>query len=469
MKITFFSAEVAPFAKTGGLADVCGALPLALEKLGHDINIFMPGYRSIDHREHPVKRLNTHVSMTMIGHHIGVYFIEHASFSDRDGLYGDAKGDYPDNLDRFQFFCLKSLQVAKQLNVSMEILHCHDWQTALIPVYLRSNLSKDEYFKGLKTVYTIHNLAYQGNFSKDQFDKLGVDGALFSTNGLEFYDKINLMKGGILFADEVTTVSPQYAQEIQTEQFGCGLHGVLQSRSKNIFGVLNGIDPNVWDPRNDPLITHQFSGANLAGKAANKKELQKSYRLPEKENVPLIGSVGRLSHQKGIDLLLESADKIFEADIQMAILGVGEERYHTQLKKLQERFPDKLAVHLQFNEQFAHQIYAGSDFFLMPSVYEPCGLSQMISLAYGTIPVVFRTGGLVDTIVPYTENGNGIMFSEYTVPALCHAVRQAMDLYQDQAAFTKLVQKAFTYDFSWTESARHYVDMYRECLTVGQV
>lgn len=462
MKIAFCSTEVVPFAKTGGMADVCGTLPLALEKIGEEVIIIMPRYKGVDLQAHGIKKLNAWAGTATVGTNIKVFFIEHEKFFGRDGVYGDKKGDYKDNLERFQFFCQKIFVLLKELDLKVDVVHCHDWPTALIPVYLKFLHHKDSFFRKTKSVFTVHNLAYQGVFPKPEFHKLGLDPKLFHISALEYYDQVNLLKGGLLFSDMVTTVSPTYAKEIQTPQFGCGLDGVLRSRSQKVAGILNGLDYDLWNPQTDPFVQFHFSAATAVAKKDNKEHLQALLHLPIREEIPLFGFVGRLTHQKGIDLIAAAVPLIADLDWQMVFLGTGEEKYVQILEQLARRYPKKIAVHPNFNEPLAHQIYAGSDIFLMPSVFEPCGLSQMISLRYGTIPLVYRTGGLADTIAPVKEGGNGFVFAQYTPEALGRAVRQAIQYYHHPKNFAALVKRAFTYDFSWGNSAEQYAAMYRK-------
>jgi len=467
MRVVFCSSEVVPFAKTGGLADVCGALPMALEKIGVETVVILPRYQCIDVKEHNLTKLNNEVSVGTIGKNIQVYFIEHEGLFDRNGLYGDASGDYEDNLDRFQFFCLKALELLKQLNISVDIVHCHDWQTSLIPVYLKTMFAEDEFYSRIKSVLTIHNLAYQGLFTKEEYPKVDLPKKYFASDGFEFYEKINLLKAGILFSDFITTVSPEYAKEIQTEKMGCGLSDVLGKKKESFVGILNGVDYNIWNPETDALIENQFCAKEINGKLKNKQSLQERAKLSQKDDVPVIGFVGRLDYQKGIDIIAEAMETIMTQNVQVILLGLGEEKYQNILRDLGSRYPEKLACFLKFDEELAHLIYAGSDMFLMPSRYEPCGLSQMISLMYGTIPVVFKTGGLVDTIRSYDDSsgkGNGFVFEHYSAKSLADIVKKAVSVYRDSSVFSGLVEKAFTYDFSWDKSAKEYQEMYEKCI-----
>ncbi|MCK5581023.1 MAG: glycogen synthase GlgA [Candidatus Omnitrophica bacterium] len=463
MKIVFFSSEVFPFAKTGGMADVCGALPLAYEQLGNAVVVFLPYYKCVELDHKNVQEVSPGVYLTWMGEYIRVFFIKNDELFGREGLYGDPSGDYADNLERFQCFCQKSLEVLKQQEIKADILHSHDWQTALIPVYVKYALQEDPFYKEMKTVISLHNLAYQGLFPEEEFAKLNLSQDVFDDAGFEFFGKMSLLKAGIVTSDLVTTVSPTYAKEIQTKEQGCGLDDVLRAREESMIGILNGLDYSIWNPKADSLLASKYSKEGLEGKRKNKHALQKMAKLAIKPEVPVFGFVGRLSHQKGIDLIEEAMEDIIAQDIQFVFLGVGEEKYELLLKELAARYPDKISVNIAFDEKMAHQIYAGSDFFLMPSQYEPCGLSQMISLRYGTIPVVHRTGGLADTVTPFDQDGNGFVFDEYTKDAFVSVVSGAVDFYQGRSAFAALVEKAFTYDFSWKESAKQYLGLYHQC------
>ena len=472
MKIVFCSSEVVPFVKTGGLADVAGALPLVLERLGLEIIIVMPLYKGIETKKFGIRRFNDFSATTQIGKNIKVFFINHEEYFNRDGLYGDKTGDFPDNLERFQYYCSKTLALLKALKIQPDILHCHDWQTALIPVYLKVLYQNDHFFEQTKTLFTIHNLAYQGVFPKSEFPKLRLPKNLFSIDGFEFYDQVNLLKAGILYCDCITTVSPMYSKEIQTQEKGCGLDGVLRSRCDKVVGILNGLDYDFWNPQTDQAIVKNFSEGDFKGKRENKTCLKEYFHLPEKEDTPLLGFVGRLTSQKGIDLIYQAVDEIGKLDLQMILLGTGEEKYHKILKEMNHRFPKRIAVHLKFDEKMAHQIYAGSDIFLMPSQYEPCGLSQMISLRYGTIPLVFQTGGLKDTIFPFDSDGkkgNGFVFTEYNKNAFMEAIKKAVQTYKNKKVFAELFHQAFTYRFTWEDSAQKYMKVYERSLALAKV
>lgn len=462
MKIVFCSSEIVPFVKTGGLADVCGTLPHALQRLGHELTLILPAYGSIDRDKFKVRKAGPGVLTTTVGEKITVYFVDEEKYFHRAGIYGDSRGDYPDNLSRFSFFCRRSLEILKQYDVRPDVIHCHDWQTALLPVYLKVNFLDELCFQKTRTVLSLHNLAFQGLFEHAQFGKLGLPEGLYRAY-FEFYGKVNLLKAGILFSDKVATVSPQYAREIQTAEFGCGLDGVLRSRGDEIVGILNGIDYDSWDPATDELIAARYTPQEPDNKKANKQALQKMFRLPVNDDVPVYGFVGRLSHQKGIDLISDAFAQLAKLDLQMVFLGTGEDKYHRLLEKWHQLHRQKVGLHLKFSEPIAHEVYAGSDLFLMPSVYEPCGLSQMISLKYGSVPLVFRTGGLADTIKPYDQGGNGFVFDEYSVPSFVAAVKKSLKAYQDRKTFAKIMAAAFASDFPWQHSARLYMKLYEQC------
>lgn len=456
MKILLAASEVVPFAKTGGLADVTGALPLALEGLGQEVIVVMPAYKVVHSSQFTFHSISADIEVTKIGKNIQVYLIKNDDYFNRDGLYGDKNGDYKDNLDRFSFYCKKTLELLKALNFKADIIHCHDWQSALIPVYLRALYADDPFFKGIKTVLTVHNIGYQGLFPREEFSKLGLNWSLFSMQGLEFYGKVNILKGGMIFSDIVNTVSPTYSKEIETKEFGYGLEGVLNQRRNSVFGVLNGLDYSIWNPENDKFLAKNYSAKNLEDKYINKEELQKICNLPAKKDIPLFGIVSRLAEQKGFDLLSQAVNKICKMDLQLVILGTGDLKYHTILEEIAKKYPKVISLHLKFDDALAHKIYAGSDIFLMPSKYEPCGLGQMISLRYGTIPLVFKTGGLADTV---TED-NGFVFDAYKKEALIKAIQKAIIAFGNKGKWKELILRAMRCNFSWAESARKYLELY---------
>jgi starch synthase len=462
MKIAICASEVVPFAKTGGLADVAGALPLALEELGQEVIVVMPGYKAVQKAKAKITRLKEGVSCAALGKGAKVYFIENEKYFNRDNLYTDKAGDYPDNLDRFSFYCRKTLELFKDINFKPDIVHVHDWQASLIPVYLKVLYAGKSFYKDIKTVLTIHNIGYQGLFPKEEFVKLGLDWNIFNIEMLEFYGRVNLLKGGIVFSDVINTVSRTYSQEIQTKEFGFGLEGALIKRRSALFGILNGLDYSIWNPETDTYIAKNFSVQTIAGKAGNKEDLQKFCKLPLEKGVPLFGIVSRLAEQKGFDILAEAMPSLCKMDIQLVILGTGDLKYHTLLEGLTKKYPRKLSLHLKFDDTLAHKIYAGSDVFLMPSKYEPCGLGQMISLRYATLPLVFKTGGLADTV---TED-NGFVFDRYTKDELLSTIKKAVLGFKDRKKWLTLQQKAMQCNFSWKESGAQYIDLYKKAGSV---
>ena len=458
MKIFFCASEMVPFAKTGGLADVAGALPLALELLGHEVVVTLPRYKAIANEKFKIQKVKEGVSVTTAGRDIKVYLIEQEKYFGRDSLYGDKTGDYKDNLERFSFFCTRSLELLKEMKFKPEVCHCHDWQSALVVAYLKNVYQADPFFKDTRAVFTIHNLAYQGLFPREEFPQTGLDPSLFSIEGFEFYGKVNLLKAGLEYSDLITTVSPTYSREIQTKEFGCGLEGVLNKRRDCVFGILNGIDYTIWSPSTDKMIAKHYSVETAAEKARNKEDLQALCRLPKKPGVPLFGIVSRLAEQKGFDIIAEGINEIMTMDLQLVILGTGDLKYHVLLEEMVKKYPKVISLSLKFDDSLAHKIYAGSDIFLMPSRYEPCGLGQIISLSYGTVPLVFKTGGLADTVT----SDNGFVFDDYRKTALIKTIAKSLQAFKDKSGWRRLVQKAMGYNFSWEESAKKYVGLYKK-------
>jgi starch synthase len=458
MKIAICASEVVPFAKTGGLADVAGALPLALEEQGQEVIVVMPRYKAIQDDKFKISRLKPDISYSSLGKGIKVYFVENEKYFNRDNLYMDKSGDYPDNLDRFSYYCRRTLDLLKQINFRADIIHVHDWQASLIPVYLKTAYADEPFYRDTKTVLTIHNIGYQGLFPKEEFPKLGLDWSLFDMEKMEFYGKVNLLKAGIVFADVINTVSPTYSKEIQSKEFGFGLEGILSKRKDSLFGILNGLDYSIWNPGTDNFIAANFSRQDISGKARDKQDLQKYCKLPLKKDIPLFGIVSRLAEQKGFDILAQAIDNICRLGLQLVILGTGDLKYHVLLQDIVKKYPKVISLHLKFDDPLAHKIYAGSDIFLMPSKYEPCGLGQLISLKYGTIPLVFKTGGLADTV----NKDNGFVFEQYKKEELIKAIKDAMQAFKDREKWDKLMHSAMSYDFSWSESARGYIRLYEK-------
>jgi starch synthase len=484
LKVLMVSSEVVPFAKTGGLADVVGSLPLALSKFDCEVRIVLPKYKMVNESGFSLLNIDKEVSFkvgdtiqtakilsTKVAGVVTVYFLEHDEYYNRDGLYGSAEeGDYKDNLSRFLFFCRATLELLKKIEYKPQIIHCHDWQTGLIPVYLKTLYQNDPFFNGVKTLFTVHNLAYQGIFPKEEFYLTGLDESIFTPDKLEFWDKINLMKGGLVYADILTTVSNGYAQEILTPEYGCGLEGVLKERKDKLYGVINGLDYKEWDPAMNKEITMAYDINTIERKVKNKKALQQENHLPVDNDIPLIGMVTRLAEQKGLDILDEIIDELLKLNIQFVLLGSGEIKYHVRMEQIKEKFPAKTGIHLTFDTELAKRIYAGADMFLMPSKYEPCGLGQLISLRYGTIPIVRATGGLKDTIVnfdPERKLGNGFVFEEYNSHALLYTIKRAIDVFcNDKESWKRLILNGMSADFSWEHSAKEYIKLYNKALEI---
>jgi len=458
MKIAMLASEVAPFAKTGGLADVGAALPLALEYCGCQVIVMMPKYKCVEDSKVKIKRLSRDISYALIGKNIKIYFIENYAYFNREGIYVNSDGDYEDNLERFNFFCLRSLDLLKEIDFCPDILHLHDWQASLAAVYLKNLYSKQNFYKRIKCLLTIHNIGYQGIFAQEEFAKLKLDRKLFAVDGLEFYNQVNLLKGGIVFADFINTVSPTYAQEIQTKEYGFGLEGLLKERKSILSGILNGVDYSVWDPDKDEFIFQNFSLFSLEFKAANKEDLQKTCAMPVNKDIPVLGIVSRLADQKGFDILIAGLDELVKLDLQLVILGTGDLKYQQLLKTIAKKYPDKISINLEFNDPLAHKIYAGSDIFLMPSRYEPCGLGQLISLRYGTIPLVYKTGGLADTI----NKNNGFTFDKYCAEELLNMLKNAVGVYKNKKKWNRLIENAMKCNFSWKASADKYINLYEK-------
>jgi starch synthase len=492
MKIVIVSPEVVPFAKTGGLADVAGALPKALSKLGHQVKVILPKYRMVDEEKFDLKNIDLPLPEILIGDkkekiglksyfdkdfNVEFLFLVCDKYFDRDELYKDPTTglDYKDNDERFILFDRGVIETLKLLDFQPEIIHCNDWQSALIPAYLKTLYSNDPFFKNISTVFTIHNVAYQGLFPRESFQKVGVDLELFyPTSPFEFWGKLNFMKAGIYYADVINTVSERYAVEIQSSsEFGYGLEGVLRDRSSDFYGVLNGIDYEDWSPQKDKFIPYNYSLKDLFGKEKNKRYLLELSGLPLSNcDLPLIGIISRLADQKGFDLIEEVAFEILSLDLKMILLGTGDEKYHLFFSDLEKKYPKKLKVNLTFDNRLAHLIEAGSDMFLMPSRYEPCGLNQLYSLRYGTVPIVRETGGLADTIQDYnpkTGEGTGFVFKNYDAEELLIAIKRALRVYQDKKTWSKLMLKGMSQDYSWEAQARKYVELYKKAIDKLQV
>ncbi len=458
MDIAFLSSEVFPFAKTGGLADVSGALPFALARAGCKVKIIMPLYKNIK-----PQTMHDDFGVTSLGKGIEIVFIRHDEYFLRDGLYGiPGGGDYPDNLERFSFYCRKSLELLQRMEFVPDIVHANDWQASLANIYLKIKEKDGIFFRKTKTILTVHNLAYQGLFEKEKFPHLGIAGEYFSLHFLEFYGKINLLKGGIVFSDMVNTVSPTYAEQIRTKEYGCGLEEILQAKGECLKGILNAIDYHVWDPAQDKLIHKTYGSESLADKQMNKKALQKETGLEQDPGKFLLGIVTRLAEQKGIDILAKALEGLL-GKYQLIVLGTGDQKYHRILKEAQKKYPGALSLHLTFDETLAHKIYASCDAFLMPSRFEPCGLSQMISYKYATVPIVHKTGGLVDTVIDYEQDGGGFIFDRYRGQDLLAVIDRAYEVFSRPKTWSKLREKITSYNFSWEKTAQGYITMYQTC------
>lgn len=467
MKIAFMTSEAVPFAKTGGLADVCGALPLELENLGHEVALFMPRYQGVRSFRRVIRTCDKDFDVTVLDEGVKAYFLKHDMYL-RDSLYGDRFGDYPDNLKRFAYFCLKTLEVFKKIDFQPDVIHCHDWQTSLVPAYL--SVFGARYFQGPKiprTLLTIHNVSYQGIFPKEEMPETGLGWEYFTMEGLEFHGKVNLLKGGIRYADIVNTVSATHALEMQTKEFGCGLDGVLKNKRGRFSGIANGIDYKVWNPQGDPYIYKKYSQEQPGEKKTNKLRLQEFCKLTRNENMPLCGFVGRLVEQKGIDLILDILPQLVAGGFQVVVLGKGESMYEEALAESVRKYPGAVFYSGSFDEPLAHKIYAACDLFLMPSRFEPCGIGQLISFKYGTIPIVYKTGGLADTVEDYhqkNDTGSGFVFTSYEAGAFFLAIQRAQKVLSDKKRREDFIKRIMRLNFSWKESARRYVALYEKAL-----
>ena len=480
MKILLASSEVHPYSKTGGLADVVGALAKTLAGEGHRIGIVTPLYRGIRKEFPKIKKLDWVFELPLgeksvsaqvwtlnVGRRLTIYFIKQPEFYDRAGLYQEQGRDYEDNAERFIFFSKCVTQLARHLPWQPELVHVHDWQTGLVPLLIKEQSLHDKWLNPPKTCLTIHNLAYQGNFPGGAYSLTNLPPGYFNPHGVEFYGAISCLKAGIVFADVITTVSPRYAREIMTEAFGCGLDAVLRSRRESVFGILNGVDYTEWKTTRNPHLKNSFSVRDLRGKAAQKLALQKELRLPVNADIPLFCTVGRLAEQKGVDILLGALEEMLGNEMQFAMLGSGDPRFEAAYLELAKRYPSKVAARIGFDQGLSHRMEAGSDFFLMPSRYEPCGLNQMYSQHYGTIPIVRATGGLDDSVVDLTEDSSaatGIKFSEYSAPALARSIRAALNLFEKPHLLLHYRVNGMSEDFSWARTAEHYLRIYELAL-----
>ncbi len=493
LNILLASSEVVGFAKTGGLADVSGYLPRALAQRGHQVAIIQPLYRCVRYGPNPIQPTEHFLPVPIGGQivptrlwksilprsHVPVYLVENADLYERDdpafgrSLYqttahDGGKRDYPDNAYRFIFFCRAVMEAIPCLGFAPDILHANDWQTGLLPAYLRELYQNRPAFKKLRSLLTIHNIAYQGVFRQSEYHFTGFDHRLFNQHQLEFYGQLNFLKAGIVFADWVNTVSPTYAQEIRTTYFGNGLEGVLTERRERLSGIVNGVDYDTWNPATDKFLAAHYDFDTIdQGKPVCKADVQRYFHLPQNPHTPVIGMIARLVEQKGVDLVSKSADELLRRDVQLIILGEGDPEYHWKLSALRERHPLKIGLMIGFDEALAHRIEAGADLYLMPSLFEPSGLNQLYSLRYGTPPVVRATGGLADTIVEASEDNidaetaSGFRFQAYTTSSLLSTIQRAIDMYRQRPdRFRQLVRCCMKQDWSWDRSAREYEDLY---------
>jgi starch synthase len=468
-RILMIASECAPLAKTGGLADVLGALPAALQAMGEEVAVVIPRYGSIDLKtaRRIYERLAVHLGPTRYDitiyqapQEFPFYLVDCPPLYDRPGLYGEGGVDYPDNHIRFAVLARAALAVARWI-FPADILHCHDWQAGLVPAYLRTTFATDPTFLGVRTLFTIHNLGYQGLFPKTALPEAALETGLYAPDGLEFFGRVSYIKGGIMLADALNTVSPTYAREIQTPEYGFGLDGALRARAGVLSGILNGVDYREWSPEVDRLIPASYSVDDLSGKRVCKQRLVEEFGLPaEAMDHPLAGIVARFTRQKGADILAEALPEILAEGVHMAVLGTGDAEYEAFFRGIEAEYPGRVAVRIGFDNQLAHRVEAGADMFLMPSRYEPCGLNQMYSLRYGTVPVVRATGGLNDTI----EDGTGFKFAEYSGPALAEAVKAAARAYADAEAWQGIMRRGMRQDFSWRASAEAYASLYQRLL-----
>lgn len=483
LKILYVCSELAPLVSTGGLADVAAALPRALKRLGHDVRVCLPCYNILPDEvrgEHHCLCVADLGSKTQYGSlrvskvpgtDIPLYLIDHEVYFGRGNPYGYGAYEYNDNAERFCFFCLAILHGIPQLHWRPDVVHCHDWHTAALPAFIKTRVAHTPAWRSMATLFTIHNLAYQGRYKSHLLPSTGFGWDLFTPDCLEFYGDFNLMKAGIAFASKINTVSPRYAKEIQTPEYGEGLDGLLKKREKSLTGILNGVDYTVWNPLTDKHIPAPYSFDDLSGKMVCKKALQSTLGLPQRD-VPVFGMVSRLYWQKGIDLLVGAIDRIMQHDVQMVILGSGDPYFEQPLWQAAQRYPDKMRIVFRFDVALSHLIEAGSDFFVMPSRFEPCGLSQLYSLAYGTIPVVRETGGLADSVTDTTDStlakgtATGILFGPRTPEALAEGIERAVAVYNTPKVFHAVRINGMKQDFSWERSSKEYVKLYKKAVAM---
>ncbi|MBA4392542.1 MAG: glycogen synthase GlgA [Desulfobacca sp.] len=480
MRVLFATSEISPFSRAGGLADVSQALPIALARMGHDIFIVSPKYRQARNVKPAIKNLNTTLEVPISWmkksaqvyqsgpkDKVTVYLIGRDDLYDREGLYGSEYGDYQDNAERFIFFSRAVLELTLALDLKPDIIHCNDWQTGLVPVFLKNLYAQAPSLRSTASLFTIHNLGYQGLFWHYDLHLTGLSWELFTPQALEFFGKLNLMKGGIVYADILNTVSPNYRKEILTPANGFGLDGVLKTRENDLYAVLNGVDYTIWDPAKDLLLAAPYTSSTLENKRVCKSRLQDLFHLKKKGEIPVVAIISRLLDRKGLDLVTRILPRLMESEMELILMGKGLEQYQNWALEMVEKYPGLIGLEMGHNESLAHQIQAGADMLLMPSLYEPCGLDQLYALKYGTIPIVRAVGGLEDTVVDYnshSDQGTGFKFKEYEWEKLLQTIQRALAVYRDKPRWKRLIQRAMNQDFSWEKSAAQYEWLYKKAL-----
>ncbi|HYL86180.1 MAG TPA: glycogen synthase GlgA [Candidatus Angelobacter sp.] len=473
MRILFVASEGLPYSKTGGLADVVESLPKALVALGHEVAVVLPRYRGTKATAVVMPSVTIPMGGTRLRfpaiadgallNGVRYFFVEDPAYFDREGIYGGASGDYPDNAERYTEFCRAAIEVTKHIWPT-DVMHCHDWQTGLVPVLLRTSYSDDPLVKDIPVVFAIHNMGYQGIFGKDVVERVGLPSAVFHPGGLEFFGNVNFLKAGLVYSDYLTTVSRKYAEEIQTAEYGYGLEGVVKGRADRLVGILNGVDYSAWDPAKDKLIAARYSAKDLSGKQVCKQDLLETLGMPKEHlGTPVIGIVSRFVDQKGFNLIAEKAHELMREDLALVVVGTGERKYEEFFRALAAAYPGRVGLKIAYDNALAHKVEAGADMFLMPSRYEPSGLNQLYSLKYGTVPIVRATGGLDDSIEPFDVEhgtGTGFKFREYSGEALLYAVRQALHHYMDERIWKRIQLNGMAKDFSWSSPAAEYVKLY---------
>ncbi len=480
LKILLVSPEIQPFAKTGGLADMCASLAKSLHSLGHDVRLFMPKYKQADEKKFSLQSLPVKLSIPVGEKNIAgeifsgkledgapVYFLGNDFYFNRNSLYGDEDEVFTDNAERFIFFCRAVLEFCKSLAFQPDVVHCNEWQCGLIPVYLKTLYSHDAFYKSARTVFSIHNLGYQGNFKAETLDIARLPEEVFTPEKAEYYGEFSFLKAALVYSDSLTTVSPSYSKEILTKEYGFGMEGVLKKRENDLHGILNGVDYLEWSPEKDPLIAKTYEPSDLDGKEACRSALLKRFSSTSGNKQPVLCMVSRLSYQKGVDLVIEALPSLLKTGLKFVVLGIGEHRYENELQKLSVRYPGNCLCLFKFDERLAHEIIAGSDMILIPSRYEPCGLTQIYGMKYGTIPIGRAVGGLKDSIEEFdlkTGQGTGFKFDAFDLDAFLAAIKRALSAFKNQKSWNRLTLNGMQRDFSWNQSALAYVRLYENLL-----